>query len=576
METTARTKPTRLTVMTFQERLGVVLSEQLQSIFGPELHVERCLFGQLDQMDFNEEDLLFALHESSLNMARKLHPNLGQTMRGERRINQFHMNRILALPPGQKLLVVNDSLSNTMEVLNELDFYELSHELVAFSPEETPPDDIDWVVHPDEETLVPPKYAQVINLGTRCIGMSYILEIYDLFELELPRKQLVANYFKTLAHMANKQLGPASNRYVSNWLGGTPANQEDVTFDLLVAHSKAMQGLIDRASLMARTDSPIHISGTIGSGKRRLAQMIHNASPRKGHPFGSLHCPSRSKDMLERELFGWEDETGIYPGIIEVSHLGTICLEGLESLPVDLQNRLIQIIQEQRVVRQHGKVHIPVDVRVTATSHDDLNELYKRRQISHELFLLLQQNQCTIPPLSKRPEDVEQLANDYLRAHFSGQKVRLTADLIDFMRKRHWEGDEQELFNVLSLMASSLKPVLDVSDLPYHIMSDSRITDATPASEVGELVEKIEEHDFLPEILAILRVYQEGKQANSRYGRHTVIDLLAAKGVTLTIQQLRLRLQRLQTLGLISARKGRAGSTISRAGEDFLAHFPAD
>lgn len=569
------TAPERLVLLTFQEKLGQILSDQVTSIFGNELSVERLLFGQLDQFDFREADMLLALSESSLSIARKIHPRLNHTIKGKRTINQLYLSHILELPPNQTILVVNDSFRNTMQVVNELEAYELPHTFLPFRPGEQEDVDIDWVVTLDEEPLIPKKYKQIINLGTRAVGLDSILEIKERFGLTVSRERVIANYFKTLVSMLGKQLGPASNRYISNWLGSGNEKRDNVNLDALVAESEVMQKLKARARQLAATDNPIHITGSLGAGKRLLARMIHNDSPRQMHPFNTLHCPSRPEDMLERELFGWEQGDAIYPGILEGSHLGTVCLEGIEVMPLGLQDRLIQVIKEQKLVRQGGKVFVPLDVRIITTSHENLCDLYNRQRTSRELFLHLQKSVCTLPQLSERPEDVERLALEYLETRFPGHAITMSDRLLDFMKSRRWEGDVQELYNVLSIMAVGSNAVLDMEHLPYHILLDREAIIDANASEIDTIVTRIEEHDFLPEILTILEVYQQGKRANVRYGRQTVISLLQEKGVTLTIQQLRLRLQRLQSLGLVKARKGRAGSTLSRAGENFLANMAA-
>jgi len=569
---TESSRPERLVLLTFQEKLGTILSEQMQGIFGDELKVAQLVFGRLDQFEFHPGDMLLALSESSLNIARKIHPDLNHVLLGQRTINQLYLHHILGLPAGQNILVVNDSFQSTMQVLTELERYDLPHTFVPFRPTEEPGVPIDWVVTVDEEPLVPAQYTNVTNVGTRALGLDTVLEIKDKFGLSTPRKDAISNYFKSLASMVGKQLGDTSNRYISNWLGGETSNQTPLSFEALVSRSAVMKQFKEQAKRLAATPNPIHISGSIGSGKGPVARMIHTASPRRDHPFSAIHCPSRPDDMLERELFGWEDGDNIYPGVLEGSHLGTVCIERLESLPLHLQERLIQVIQEQKLVRQGGKVFISLDVRLITTSLGSLSDLYNQQRISRGLFLLLQQSICHLPPLSERREDIEAIALDYLKERFPGHRIQLAPALIDLISSRRWQGDVQELYNVLSLMAAGGQEILDVRHLPYHILTDAGSTPSTYPSEMNTLITKIEEHDFLPEVLAILEVYLEGKKAHSRYGRQTVIKLLKDKGVTLTIQQLRLRLQRLQSLGLVEARKGRAGSTISRAGERLLAH----
>lgn len=569
-------RPRRLTILTFQDRMGMIFADQLEALFGSSLTVSRCLFSQIGQATFTEEDTLLAFSAGILRIVHQLHPHVHQAMRGIRSLNQFNLHQLLTLPPGQTILVVNDALTSTQEVIAELEMYALPHTFIPYSPESPPTEAIDQVITPDEVPLVPERYENIINLGTRPMSLATVLDLRDHFQLDCDRRELVTTYFKTLAQIASKRLSLTASRYVTPWKGESRGNPDEAGFHDLVVNSPAMFTMVHHLKRIAVLDSSVHISGTIGSGKRLIARMIHNASPRRNSSFASLHCSSRSAEMLERELFGWQEGTDIHPGILESNHLGTVCLEDVSSLPLALQNRLIQVIQERQLARQGGKAFVPVDVRIITTSHEELRELYVRRQLTHEIFLILQRNVCRIPPLSERTEDFALLVIGFLEDRFAGQNIHLTGAVMEFLKHRPWEGDVQELFNVLSLMASDGKKVLDMEDLPYHLLTDAAGQQEPADSEpdIKALVRIIEEYDFLHEILTILRVYLDGKRANNRYGRKTAIALLAKENVHLTIQQLRLRLERLQSLGLIEARKGRAGSTISKKGEWFLEHFP--
>ena len=142
-------------------------------------------------------------------------------------------------------------------------------------------------------------------------------------------------------------------------------------------------------------DNPVLIQGESGTGKDIIAQAIHNCSVRSQGPYILVNCLSLPRNLIESELFGYEDEgsfsghEGGSPGKIEMAHGGTLFLNNISFIPFDLQNKLAKVLQNKSVVRTGGFKEVPVDIRVISTSHLSISELVKEKRFSNELFNLI-------------------------------------------------------------------------------------------------------------------------------------------------------------------------------------------
>ncbi|WP_003542553.1 sigma-54-dependent Fis family transcriptional regulator [Desulfotomaculum nigrificans] len=230
------------------------------------------------------------------------------------------------------------------------------------------------------------------------------------------------------------------------------------SFSDMVTTSPLMQDTIEKARRFARVDSTILINGETGTGKEMFAQGIHNASQRKNGPFVAINCAALTESLLESELFGYEEgaftgaKKGGKKGLFELAHGGTIFLDEIGELSPGIQARLLRVLQEKEIMRIGGDKVIPVDVRVIAATHRNLQELIKqdkfRRDLYHRLSILV----LNIPPLRKRMEDIPVLVRVLSRDLAKKLQIELpdfTDEALQALQKHTWPGNIRELKNLL-------------------------------------------------------------------------------------------------------------------------------
>ncbi|MDF2890297.1 MAG: sigma-54-dependent Fis family transcriptional regulator [Clostridia bacterium] len=226
------------------------------------------------------------------------------------------------------------------------------------------------------------------------------------------------------------------------------------TFDDIIYKSTAMGRCIERASTYGKYDSSVLISGPSGVGKELMAQSIHNISRRASGPFVPINCAALPPSLIESELFGYEEgaftgaKKGGKAGLFELAHGGTIFLDEISELPLDLQGRLLRVIQEKEVMRIGDDRVIPVDVRVVCASNRDLGEQVKAGKFRRDLLYRINILTLNIPPLNERREDIVALAEFFVKIY--GQKygrlpISLSEEVLIYLKRFHYEGNVREL-----------------------------------------------------------------------------------------------------------------------------------
>lgn len=230
------------------------------------------------------------------------------------------------------------------------------------------------------------------------------------------------------------------------------------TFGDLIYRSTKMEGTLSKAMKFARTDSSILITGETGTGKELMAQGIHNACSRKEGPFVSINCAAVPDQLLESELFGHEEgaftgsKKGGRSGLFELAHNGTIFLDEIGSTPLNLQSRLLRVLQEKEVMRVGGDRLIPIDVRVISATNQSLNQKVQAGHFREDLFFRLDVLTITIPPLRERTEDVPILVKDMvhkLSRKYQLHSIAIPQHHLDKLTKLKWPGNVRQLCNVI-------------------------------------------------------------------------------------------------------------------------------
>jgi transcriptional regulator, propionate catabolism operon regulatory protein len=249
--------------------------------------------------------------------------------------------------------------------------------------------------------------------------------------------------------------------------------------DDLVHVSSAMRDVVNIGRQYAGTDSTILIMGETGTGKEIFVHGIHNISQRKRQPFVSINCAALPEQLLESELFGYEEgaftgsKRGGKAGRFEIAHLGTIFLDEIDSTPEAVQIRLLRVLQEREVMRIGGDSKIPVDVRIVAAASRDLSEAVQEGSFRSDLFFRLNVLRLQIPPLRKRLEDIPLLMDYFIRL-FSDrhglEPISLPKSYLDRLMTYAWPGNVRQLRNFAErlVMNCSLRCSPDTLEVLYR------------------------------------------------------------------------------------------------------------
>src|SRR5882762_172272 len=225
----------------------------------------------------------------------------------------------------------------------------------------------------------------------------------------------------------------------------------------IVGNSDALRRVLDMVRVVAPTGATVLINGETGTGKELIAEAIHKCSGRSDRPFVKVNCAAIPAGLLESELFG--HERGAYTGAVarsigrfERANRGTLFLDEIGDLPLELQPKLLRVIQERQFERLGGAATIHTDVRVICATHRNLVEMVDKREFRADLFYRLSVFPIELPPLRERPEDIRLLVRHFAMDYAARMQKRITAISENFMAAlaRHsWPGNVRELQNFI-------------------------------------------------------------------------------------------------------------------------------
>jgi len=252
-----------------------------------------------------------------------------------------------------------------------------------------------------------------------------------------------------------------------------------LTFDDLVAESPSMKVAINRARKAAASLSTVLLQGESGTGKEIFAQAIHSASARADGPFIVIDCSALPRELIESELFGYVEGTftgsskGGRPGKFELADGGTVLLDEIGEMPLDLQTRLLRVLQGRTVTRLGSSTAVPVDIMIIAATNKDLRREVENRRFRQDLYYRLNIVGIQIPPLRSRPEDVPALARHFTRKiglRMGRTGVTLSAEALALLVGYDWPGYVRELENAIERAYNLLDgAVIEPGHLPDEI-----------------------------------------------------------------------------------------------------------
>ncbi len=230
------------------------------------------------------------------------------------------------------------------------------------------------------------------------------------------------------------------------------------SFEDIVGNSPAMKECVRLAKIAANSAATVLIQGESGTGKELIAQAIHNASLRSEGPFIAINCGAIPRNLVESELFGYEDgaftgaKQGGRPGKFELAHGGTIFLDEIGEMPLDIQVKLLRVLQEKRITRVGGQRYLDIDVRVIAATNRDVALEVREGNFRHDLYYRLNVLPIYVPPLRERLEDIPPLLGYLLKKMCRQLDVhdkRFSNDALARIMTYEWPGNVRELENVV-------------------------------------------------------------------------------------------------------------------------------
>ncbi len=316
---------------------------------------------------------------------------------------------------------------------------------------------------------------------------------------------------------------------------GKPEAKQQTT---ITGNSPAVRTLLDNIAKMARSQAPVFIHGASGSGKERVARMIHEQGSRADAPFIPVNCGAIPTELMESEFFGhlkgsFSGASSDKQGLFQAANGGTLFLDEVAELPLHMQVKLLRVIQEKAARPVGASAEEPIDVRILSASHKDLVELVKNGQFREDLYYRINVLELQVPGLSQRREDIPALARqiiEHLAARSDLSDIpRLDSTAIKALLGYHYPGNVRELENILErAIALASGQVITADDLQLGSRLELNSTSETVEADSGSLELQSQEKQ------AIVKALEK-----TRWNKTAAARLLG-----LSLRQLRYRLQK--------------------------------
>jgi TyrR family helix-turn-helix protein len=272
---------------------------------------------------------------------------------------------------------------------------------------------------------------------------------------------------------------------VQNTLSGLKA-QEGLSD--IIANSPSMYNVIQLTGRLSDVDSTVLITGESGVGKGVIAKLLHENGRRREFPFVKVNCGAIPENLIESELFGYE--SGAFTGskkdgkkgLFETADKGTIFLDEISELPLNLQVKLLQVIQEREITRVGGVESIPINVRIISATNKDLMDLVHEGKFREDLYYRLNVVPISIPPLRERPEDIIPMIRIFMNQNNKKMKEHKEIDsrAIAILMKYSWPGNVRELQNIIERLIITTKgTTIHPENLPSFILETANSLEST-------------------------------------------------------------------------------------------------
>ncbi len=298
-------------------------------------------------------------------------------------------------------------------------------------------------------------------------------------------------------------------------------------FDDIVYGSEVTMHCIEMAKKIAHSDISVLLQGESGCGKELYAQAIHNESERRSYPFIAINCAVLSGNMLESELFGYENgaftgaQKGGKAGLFEIANKGTLFLDEISEMDYTLQAKLLRALQERKIRRVGGTKEIDIDVRIIGACNVDLEKYIEEKKFRQDLYYRIAAIPLHLVPLRERKGDIAPLLEHHLKkiSIHNKRKVGITEAARNILMEYNWPGNVRELENILeyaTLMMTGNQ--IDVEDLPPTIMSEGS------SVKMPTLAERVHQYER-QQIMSVLEQFGNALEGKKKAAKTLGISL---------------------------------------------------
>ncbi|MGD6803121.1 sigma-54 interaction domain-containing protein [Rossellomorea aquimaris] len=341
------------------------------------------------------------------------------------------------------------------------------------------------------------------------------------------------------------------------------------SFSSILGSSSIIQETKKIAAKLAKSGLPILIHGETGTGKELFSSAIHNESSRKHDPFLAINCGALPDDLLESELFGYEEGAftgavkGGKKGVFEQADGGTLFLDEIGDINLKLQARLLRVLEEMEVRRIGGTKNISVDVRIISATNKNLAELVEAGTFREDLYHRLKVLNLNLPSLRERKADIKLLTDTFILQE-SGSHKKLSSEVLSILENEEWKGNIRELKNtIMYMLAVSEESTLTKNDLPK---TGSFSEGAASREQMSLDIPPLRKKEYLALLTAIKVLFAQNENAS----RQKLKEMLNETRHPLSLQQIRTRMKELQDMGCLEIHKGRKGTEITEKGIEMI------
>lgn len=391
-------------------------------------------------------------------------------------INRFYAECMRVKPErllGRSLYDIEPQ-AKLLRVMEESPSVAPSDDIEKVAPTYKGPDRLPALKDPDEAGQGPEGMEYIRSLNIDSIGHAFPL--YDSNGIKIGGCAIFKDVTEIVQLTRRLQKSKEMVQYLASQL---ETSQLPISFHSYISFNRNLKKSLELAAKVAPTSCTVLIQGESGVGKEVMAKCIHGASPRKDRPMIKVNCASIPENLLESELFGYEDgaftgaKRGGKLGKFELANKGTILLDEIGDMSLSMQAKLLRVLQEKELERVGGTKTIKLDVRVIASTNRNLEEMVEKKEFRGDLYYRLHVVPIYIPPLRERREDIMPLVRYFIEHYGGDENTDLTPGVTRILEENDWPGNVRELQNVIEFaMIVRSSNIIEIKDLPQYLRGD--------------------------------------------------------------------------------------------------------